>query len=215
VIQAVQQANLILPSGNIKAGPFDYRLFTETQFSLVKPIENIIVSNVRNRPVYIRDIGEVRDDYQDQTNIIRVNGQPAVALAVQKTSGTNTIEVVDEVRKVLPKVQKMLPPGVVMLELFDQSVYIRNSITNLQHEAAMGAALAILVILVFLRNLRSTLIVSLSIPISVVCAFVLLYFGSLSLNVFTLGGLALGVGRLVDDAIVVLENIFRHRNAGN
>ena len=214
VIQAVQQANLILPSGDIKAGPFDYRLFTETQFSLVKPIENIIVSNVRNRPVYIRDIGEVRDDYQDQTNIIRVNGQPAVALAVQKTSGTNTIEVVDEVRKVLPKVQKMLPPGVVMLELFDQSVYIRNSITNLQHEAAMGAALAILVILVFLRNLRSTLIVSLSIPISVVCAFVLLYFGGLSLNVFTLGGLALGVGRLVDDAIVVLENIFRHRNAG-
>ena len=214
VIQAVQQANLILPSGDIKAGPFDYRLFTETQFSLVKPIENIIVSNVRNRPVYIRDIGEVRDDYQDQTNIIRVNGQPAVALAVQKTSGTNTIEVVDDVRKVFPKVQKMLPPGVVMLELFDQSVYIRNSITNLQHEAAMGAGLAVLVILVFLRNLRSTLIVSLSIPISVVCAFVLLYFGGLSLNVFTLGGLALGVGRLVDDAIVVLENIFRHRNAG-
>ncbi|MBP1722841.1 MAG: acrB, partial [Deltaproteobacteria bacterium] len=214
VIQAVQQANLILPSGDIKAGPFDYRLFTETQFSLVRPIENIIVSNVRNRPVYIRDIGEVRDDFRDQTNIIRVNGQPAVALSVQKTSGTNTIEVVDEVRKVLPKVQKMLPPGVVMLELFDQSVYIRNSITNLQHEAAMGAALAILVILVFLRNLRSTLIVSLSIPISVVCAFVLLFFGGLSLNVFTLGGLALGVGRLVDDAIVVLENIFRHRNAG-
>jgi CzcA family heavy metal efflux pump len=214
VIQAVQQANLILPSGDIKAGPFDYRLFTETQFSLVKPIENIIVSNVRGRPVYIRDIGEVRDDYQDQTNIIRVNGQPAVALAVQKTSGTNTIEIVDEVRKVLPKIQKMLPPGVEMLELFDQSVYIRNSITNLQHEAAMGAGLAVLVILVFLRNLRSTLIVSLSIPISVVCAFVLLYFGGLSLNVFTLGGLALGVGRLVDDAIVVLENIFRHRNAG-
>ena len=137
-----------------------------------------------------------------------------MALSVQKTSGTNTIEVVDDVRKVFPKVQKMLPPGVEMVELFDQSVYIRNSITNLQHEALMGAALAVLVILVFLRNLRSTLIVSLSIPISLVCAFVLLYFGGLSLNVFTLGGLALGVGRLVDDAIVVLENIFRHRNSG-
>jgi CzcA family heavy metal efflux pump len=214
VIQAVQQANLILPSGNIKAGPFDYRLFTETQFSLVKPIENIIVSNVRNRPVYIRDIGEVRDDFEDQTNIIRVNGQPAVALSVQKTSGTNTIEVVDGVRKILPRIQKMLPPGVVMLELFDQSTYIRNSVTNLQHEAVMGAGLAILVILVFLRNIRSTFIVSLSIPISIVCALVLLYFGNLSLNVFTLGGLALGVGRLVDDAIVVLENIYRHRSAG-
>ena len=214
VIQAVQQANLILPSGDIKAGPFDYRLFTETQFSLVKPIENIIVSNERNRPVYIRDIGDVRDDFEDQTNIIRVNGQPAVALSVQKTSGTNTIEVVDGVRKILPKIQKMLPPGVVMLELFDQSTYIRNSIMNLQHEAVMGAFLAVLVILVFLRNIRSTLIVSLSIPISIVCAFVLLYFGNLSLNVFTLGGLALGVGRLVDDAIVVLENIFRHRTAG-
>ncbi len=214
VIQAVQQANLILPSGDIKAGPYDYRLFTETQFSLVKPIENIIVSNFNKRPVYIRDIGEVRDDFQDQTNLIRVNGQPAVSLAVQKTSGTNTIQVVDDVRKALPKIQKMLPPGVVMLELFDQSIYIRNSITNLQHEALMGAVLAVLVILIFLRNLRSTLIVSLSIPISIVCAFILLYFSNLSLNIFTLGGLALGVGRLVDDAIVVLENIYRHRSAG-
>ena len=214
VIQAVQQANLIIPSGDIKAGPYDYRLFTETQFSLVKPIENIIVTNVQKRPVYIRDIGEVIDDFRDQTDIIRVNGRPAVSLGVQKTSGTNTIEVVDGVRKALPKIQKMLPPGVVMLELFDQSTYIRNSITNLQHEALIGAALAVLVILVFLRNLRSTLIVSLSIPISIVCTFILLYFSKLSLNIFTLGGLALGVGRLVDDAIVVLENIYRHRNAG-
>src|SRR4030043_2242359 len=214
IIQAVQQANLILPSGDIKAGPYDYRLFTGTQFSLVKPTANIIVSNVKKQPVYIRDIGEVRDDYQDQTNIIRVNGQPAVALSVQKTSGTNTIQVVDNIRKALPRVQKMLPPGVVMLELFDQSTYIRNSIKNLQHEALIGAALAIMVILIFLRNLRSTMIVSLAIPISIVCAFILLYFNNLSLNVFTLGGLALGVGRLVDDAIVVLENIYRHRSAG-
>jgi CzcA family heavy metal efflux pump len=214
LIQAVQQANLILPSGDIKAGPFDYRLFTETQFSVVKPIENIIVSNIRNQPVYIRDIGQVRDNFEEQTNLIRVNGQLAVSLGVQKTSGTNTIQVVEDVRKVLLRIQKMLPPGVTMLELFDQSVYIRNSIINLQHEALIGAGLAVLVILIFLRNLRSTMIVSLSIPISIVCAFILLYFNNLSLNVFTLGGLALGVGRLVDDAIVVLENIYRHRNAG-
>jgi multidrug efflux pump subunit AcrB len=101
-----------------------------------------------------------------------------------------------------------------MMELFDQSVYIRNSIKSLQHEAVIGAILAILVILLFLRNVRSTLIVSLSIPISIVCAFILLYFNNLTLNTFTLGGLALGVGRLVDDAIVVLENIYRHRSAG-
>jgi CzcA family heavy metal efflux pump len=214
VIQAVQQANLILPAGDIKAGPYDYRLFTETQFSLVKPMENIIVSNNQKRPVYIRDIGEVKDDYQDQTNMVRVNGQPAVALSVQKTSGTNTIQVVDDVRKVLPRIQKMLPPGVVMMELFDQSLYIRNSVKSLQHEAVLGAILAVLVILIFLRNLRSTMIVSLSIPISIVCALVLLYFNNLTLNTFTLGGLALGVGRLVDDAIVVLENIYRHRSGG-
>ncbi|MHB8771259.1 MAG: efflux RND transporter permease subunit [Syntrophales bacterium] len=214
LIQAVQQANLILPSGDIKAGRYDYRLFTETQFSIVKPIENIVVANVKNRPVYIRDVAKVRDDFAEQTNLIRVNGRPAVALSVQKTSGTNTIQVVDDVRKALPRIKKLLPPGVEMLELFDQSMYIRNSITNLQHEALMGAALAVLVILLFLRNLRSTLIVSLSIPISIVCAFILLYFNNLSLNVFTLGGLALGVGRLVDDAIVVLENIYRHRTAG-
>ncbi len=215
VIQAVQNANLILPTGDIKSGPYDYRLYTETQFNVVKPMENIIVSNIQKRPVYIRDVGAVRDDYQDQTNLIRVNGEPAVALAVNKTSGTNTIQVVDDVRKALPKIQKMLPPGVVMLELFDQSLYIRNSVKNLQHEAIIGAVLAILVILLFLRNLRSTMIVSLSIPISIVCAFILLYFGNLTLNTFTLGGLALGVGRLVDDAIVVLENIYRHRAAGD
>jgi CzcA family heavy metal efflux pump len=215
VIQAVQQANVILPSGDIKAGLFDYRLFTETQFSVVKPIENVIVSNIRRQPVYIRDVAEVRDDFEEQTNLIRVNGQPAVSLSVQKTSGTNTIQVVDDIRRALPKIQKLLPPGVEMLELFDQSVYIRNSITNLQHEAIMGAVLAILVILIFLRNIRSTLIVSLSIPISIVCAFSLMYLSNLTLNVFTLGGLALGVGRLVDDAIVVLENIYRHRSAGD
>ncbi len=214
IILAVQQANLIIPSGDIKAGPYDYRLFTETQFSLVKPIEDIIVTNIRKQSVYIRDIAQVRDDFEEQTNIIRVNGQPAVSLSVQKTSGTNTIQVVDDVRKVLPQIQKRLPPGVIMLELFDQSIYIRNSITNLQHEALIGAGLAILVILVFLRNVRSTLVVSLSIPISIVCAFILIYFNNLGLNTFTLGGLALGVGRLVDDAIVVLENIYRHRNAG-
>ncbi len=214
IIQAVQQANLIIPSGNIKAGPYDYRLSTETQFSLVRPIEDIIVTNSRRMPVYIRDVARVVDDFQEQTNIIRVNGEPAVALAVQKTSGTNTIQVVDDVRRVLPKIEKMLPPGVKMLELFDQSIYIRNSIQNLKHEALLGAGLAVLVILVFLRNIRSTLIVSIAIPVSIVCAFVLLYFSNLSLNVFTLGGLALGVGRLVDDAIVVLESIYRHRNAG-
>ncbi|PKN63765.1 MAG: AcrB/AcrD/AcrF family protein [Deltaproteobacteria bacterium HGW-Deltaproteobacteria-15] len=214
IIQAVQQANLILPSGDIKAGPFDYRLFTETQFSLVRPIEDIIVTNIQNHPLYIRDVAEVRDDFEEQTNLIRVNGQPAVALSVQKTSGTNTIQVVDDVRKAMPKIKKLLPPGVEMLELFDQSVYIRNSIKNLQHEALIGAVLAVLVILIFLRNVRSTLIVSLSIPISIVCAFSLLYFSKLSVNMFTLGGLALGVGRLVDDAIVVLENIYRHRSAG-
>ncbi len=214
VIRAVQQANLILPSGNIKAGPFDYRLFTETQFSLVRPLEDIIVSNTSNRPVYIRDVAQVKDDFRDQTDLIRINGHPAVGMAVQKTSGTNTIQVVDDVRKALPRVQKMLPPGVQMLELFDQSTYIRNSIKNLQDHALMGAGLAMLVLLVFLRNLRSTLIVSLAIPISIVCAFVLLYFNNLTLNIFTLGGLALGVGRLVDDAIVVLESIYRHRTAG-
>jgi CzcA family heavy metal efflux pump len=214
VIQAVQQANLLIPSGDIKAGPYDYRLFTETQFSVVKPIEDIIITNHRKQPVYIRDVAKVEDDFQEQTNIIRINGQPGVSLSIQKTSGTNTIQVVDDVRKVLPKIQKLLPRGVQMVELFDQSTYIRNSIKNLQHEALMGAGLAVLVILIFLRNLRTTLIVSLAIPISIIGAFILLYFSNLSLNVFTLGGLALGVGRLVDDAIVVLENIYRHRSAG-
>jgi multidrug efflux pump subunit AcrB len=151
----------------------------------------------------------VEDGVQDQTDIVRINGRRGVYLRVLKQPGANTIAVVDSLRKVLPTLRGV-PPTVKTEIAFDQSNYIRASVAALKHEAIQGGALAIAVILFFLLSLRATGIVAVAIPLSIVTTFVLLYFTGQTLNVFTLGGLALGVGRLVDDSIVELENIHRH-----
>lgn len=145
---------------------------------------------------------------------VHVNGQRGIILGVQKQIGGNTVSVVDNVLRALPQIQKELPKGVKIQVVSDQSTFIRKSIKNLQHEAIIGAFLAVVIILVFLGSGTSTLIIAHSIPISIITTFVLLHFGKFTLNIMTLGGLALGVGRLVDDAIVVLENINRHLGLG-
>lgn len=146
---------------------------------------------------------------------VHVNGQRGIILGVQKQIGRNTVSVVDNVLRALPQIQKELPKGVKIQVVSDQSTFIRKSIKNLQHEAIIGAFLAVVIILlVFLGSGTSTLIIAHSIPISIITTFVLLHFGKFTLNIMTLGGLALGVGRLVDDAIVVLENINRHLGLG-
>ena len=137
-----------------------------------------------------------------------------MTIGVQKQIGGNTVSVVDAVLKALPQIQKDVPKGISLQVVSDQSTFIRKSIKNLQHEAIMGALMAVAIILIFLGSGTSTLIIAHSIPISIISTFVLLYFGKFTLNIMTLGGLALGVGRLVDDAIVVLENINRHIERG-
>ena len=212
VVKSVKAANLILPSGDIKAGNLDYNVFTNNQFRTVDPIQDVIVKvNPQGSPVRVRDVGTVTDSSDIQTNIVRTDGARAVYLRVNKQPIANTVAVVDALRKVLPKLIG-IPPSVKVGISFDQSVYIRQSISNLIEQALHGSLLAALVILIFLRSVTSTLIISVAIPLSIMVTFIVLYFSGQTLNVFTLGGLALGIGRLVDDSIVELENIQRHLN---
>lgn len=214
VVGAVKASNLILPSGDLKAGTLDYNVFTNNQFRAVEPINDVIVKvNAQGNPVRVRDLGTVTDSSDIQTNIVRTDGQRAVYLRVNKQPTANTVEVLDALRKALPNMVGV-PPGVKLGISFDQSIYIRRSIQNLMEQALHGSLLAAGVILLFLRNLTSTLIISVAIPLSILVTFIVLYFTGQTLNVFTLGGLALGVGRLVDDSIVELENIQRHLNTG-
>jgi hydrophobe/amphiphile efflux-1 (HAE1) family protein len=215
IVQALAQANFLMPSGNLRAGEVDYNLFTLSQISDVDKIGDVVIKvSPDGSKVHIRDVADVVDGAEDQTNIVRVNQRPAVNLWVRKQPNANTIDVVDRVLKAVPNLYG-IPEGVEVVPTFDQSTYIRNSIKSLVNEALSGAILAVIVIFLFLQSIRSTFIISISIPLSIMGAFMLLHFlGSQSLNVFTLGGLALGVGRVVDDSIVVLENTYRHLKMG-
>ena len=214
VVRSVKASNLILPSGDIKAGNLDYNVFTNNQFRTMTPINDVIVKvNQQGNPVRVRDLGTVTDSSDIQTNIVRTDGQRSVYLRVNKQPTANTVEIVDALRRALPNMIG-IPAGVHLGVSFDQSVYIRQSMNNLMEQTLHGSILAAAVILIFLRNLTSTMIISVAIPLSIMVTFILLYFTGQTLNVFTLGGLALGVGRLVDDSIVELENIQRHLNTG-
>src|SRR5215470_1283802 len=209
VARAVNDSNFLLPSGDVKLGTLDYNVFTNNQFSIVEPMENIVVKRVEGKAIRVRDLGRVEDSAETQQSIVRVNGDKAVYLRVNKQPGANTVEVVDAVKRTLPHLLGV-PSGVQVNLTFDQSTYIRQSIRSLWHEATVGSILAFLVILIFLRSFVSTVIISIAIPLSLLLTLVAMYMLGQTLNVFTLGGLALAVGRLVDDSIVELENINRH-----
>ncbi len=212
VVKSVKASNVILPSGDVKSGNLDYNVFTNNQFRTVEPIQDVIIKvNPQGNPVRVHDVGTVTDSSDIQTNIVHADGARSVFLRVNKQPIANTVEVVDALRAAIPKILGV-PEGVNLSISFDQSLYIRQSIRNLVEQALHGSLLAAAVIFIFLRNLTSTLIVSVAIPLSMLVTFIVLYFTGQTLNVFTLGGLALGIGRLVDDSIVELENIQRHLN---
>ena len=220
VVRAVQQTNLLLPSGSLKSGGRNYNVFANTQVDTARPLESLVLrpgsgglAADATAPTRLGDVAHVVDSTADQDDIVRINGRRGVYLRVLKQPGANTIGVVDALRAQLTHMVGV-PQNVHLDISFDQSNYIRAAVKGLEHEGLQGGALAILVILLFLASLRATGIVSVAIPLSIVATFVLLYFTGQTLNVFTLGGLALGVGRLVDDSIVELENIHRHLDLG-
>ncbi len=213
VVRAVNESNFLLPSGDIKVGRLDYNIYTNNQFKIIQPMEDIVVrrTGTQETSIHVKDLGRVEDSAETQTAVVRIDGQRGVFMRVNKQPGANTIAVVDQVRELLPKVIGV-PAGVKVGITLDQSTYIRQAIQSLWHEAIQGSVLAFFVILIFLRSLTSTIIISIAIPLSILLSFICMYFLGQTLNVFTLGGLALAVGRLVDDSIVELENINRHLN---
>jgi CzcA family heavy metal efflux pump len=206
---AIVRYNALIASGNLRNNRIDYQLNVPTLLQDVPAIQNVIITTHQGVPVHIRDVAEVADAAADQTQIVHVDGKPGVLLFVARQPDANTIQTVNALRAALPRLTGV-PPGVTLSVGFDQSRYIRAAIRTLWHEALIGAALTCLVVLVFLRSFWSLFIIGLGIPLSVSSALLLLYFTGQSLNVFTLGGLTLAMGRLVDDAIVVRENITRH-----
>ena len=213
IVSAVNAQSVLLPAGDVKIGDFDYNVYTNSMIKVVDQMNQIPISVVNGVPVFLNDVGRAVDSTMVQVNIVNINGRRAVYLPIMKQAGANTLEVIDGIKDIIPKLVG-LPKDVLVKLLFDQSLYIRQSIQTLEHEGILGGGLACLMVLLFLGSLRSTLIIVMAIPLSVTAAFIGLYFTGHSVNIMTLGGLALAVGRLVDDAIVVVENFHRHMEMG-
>ena len=206
--------NVIVPSGDVKLGSKDYPVTMNNSPEIIAKMNDFPVKTVNGRQVFLRDVAHVHDGFQTQTNLVTQNGAPGALLTIRKTGGVSTLAVVGGVRDYLPDLQKQLPKGVSVTPLFDQSVFVRASLQGVVREGAIAAGLTALMILLFLGNWRLTLIVMLSIPTSILCALIIMYFMGQTLNTMTLGGFALAVGILVDNSTVVIENIERHRAEG-
>jgi multidrug efflux pump subunit AcrB len=212
VSTAITNQNLIIPAGTAKIGATEYNVKLNSSPDLVSAFNDIPVKTVNGVPVYIKDVAHVRDGYAIQTNIVRRDGRRAVLMTILKGEGASTLDVVRRVRAALPAIQAQLPPELKMEPLFDQSVFVRAAVNGVLKEGAIAAGLTALMILLFLGSWRSTLIVAISIPLSILTSIIILWALGGSLNTMTLGGMALAVGILVDDATVELENV--HRNFG-
>lgn len=213
LLDRITRGNVNTPGGNIAEGNREIRVRVPGTYSSLDELRDTVILLRDGVPVRVRDVAQVTDGAADRRSLSRVDGQEAVRLMVYKQSGGNTVEVADAVAAEIERINNELPQGKLFV-LFDTAEYIRQSIGSVTTAAVWGGMLAILVLLFFLRQVRSTLVVAMTIPVSVIGCFTLIYFAGYSINVMTLGGLALGIGMLVDSAIVVLENIVQKRDAG-
>jgi len=214
VVRTVNDSNLILPAGDVKIGPIDYNLYTNSQVPTAEQINEMPIKTVGQASVLVGDVGRAKDAQQIQTNIVRVDGQRSVYLPILKQGGdSSTIAVVDGIRDALSHLVD-IPKQLVAKVVFDQSAFVKMAIENLLHEGAIGLALTGLMVLLFLGSMRATAAVFLSIPLSALAAFMAISAGGGSVNTMVLGGLALAFSRLIDNSVVVLENIFRHLEMG-
>jgi multidrug efflux pump subunit AcrB len=215
VLSAVQQQNLILPSGTAKIGPFEYDVRLNASPRTVPELNDLPVKVVGNSTIYLRDVANVRDGFAPQTNIVRQDGRRGALVTVLKAGNASTIDVVKGIRGLLPRVAQTLPPELKILPLADQSIFVRGAVNGVIREAVIAACLTGLMILLFLGSWRSTLIIAVSIPLSILTSVMILSFLGETINIMTLGGLALAVGILVDDATVTIENIERYFEEGH
>ncbi|MFW6107412.1 MAG: efflux RND transporter permease subunit [bacterium] len=213
ILDRVRQGNVTLPGGQIDQGNYEVTVRTPGEYTSLDELRHTVVAMRDGVPVRVRDVATVEDSWERVRRIVRVNGEPGVRLAVRKQSGTNTVQVATRALAEVARINRDIPQ-IRLIPIIDTSDYIQRSIANVSTSALCGGGLAILVLLFFLRNLRSTAVIATAIPISIVASFAVMYFSGFTLNLMTLGGLALGVGMLVDGSIVVLENIYRLRESG-
>jgi len=213
IIRRIREGNINIPAGTIDHGNLEVTVRTSGEYSSLDQIRDTVVAIRENVPIQIGEIAEVEDSWRKVTRIVRVNGVPGLRLSVNKQSGKNTVEVARGVHKELELIARDIP-HIEIISIIDTSDYIQRSIANVGSSAVYGGILAVLVLLLFLRNLNSTFIIATAVPVSIIATFALMYFSGFTLNLMTLGGLALGIGMLVDNAIVVLENIYRMRESG-
>ncbi|MFZ0733548.1 MAG: efflux RND transporter permease subunit [Candidatus Sulfotelmatobacter sp.] len=214
VVNAVNNSNLILPAGDVKMGPFDYYVYSNSLVDNMDQLSKVPVKTVGTSWVSVNDIGKAEDANQIQYNLVRVDGQRSVYLPIMKQGGdTNTIDVVNGIRDALHKLYD-IPQQLKTTVVFDQSAFVKEAITTLLHEGALGLALTSLMILIFLGSFRATSAVFLSIPLSALATFVVLNFAGSTVNTMILGGLALAFSRIIDNSVISLENIYRHLESG-
>jgi multidrug efflux pump subunit AcrB len=209
IVNAVNAQNITLPSGTAKIGDKQYSVRTNATPTTIDDLNSIPVKFAGGATVFLKDVGNVRDGNLVQQNVVRENGRRSVLLSIIKNGNASTVDVVRQVKKALVVARKAAPPGLEINELFDQSVFVTNSVNGVLQEGAIAAALTALMILLFLGSWRSTLVVMVSIPLAILSSLVVLYFLGHTLNTMTLGGLALAVGILVDDSTVTIENTHR------
>ena len=214
VSQSLRMASLNLPAGSIEDNGLEYVLRTAGEFTSVEQIRSVKVPTAGGGLVSLADIGDVEDGFKKATHLSRYNGQPSIMLSIQKEAGSNSVLVAEKVHAAVEKLAGELGEDISLEVAQDTSLFIKQSIDGVASNALIGGLLAMVVLLIFLRSMRPTLIIGVAIPISIMAAFIMIYFSKTTLNMMSLGGLALGVGMLVDNAIVVLENIFRQRELG-
>ena len=215
IVNAVNTQNLVLPSGTAKIGATEYVLATNGSPDTIAGLNNIPVMTRNGATTYLSEVAHVRDGFSPQTNVVRQNGERGVLVSVIKNGGSSTLDIVSSLLAQLPIVEQILPKDLKITPLFDQSGFVRAAISGVVREALIAACLTAALILVFLGNWRSTCIIAVSIPLSILSSIIALYVMGETLNIMTLGGLALAVGILVDDATVTIENIERHLHMGS
>ena len=213
VISKIKSENVNIPAGAVERGNIEITVRTPGEYTNLDELRNTVIAMREGVPIQLKEVASVEDSWVKITRIVRVNGQPGVRLGISKQSGTNTVEVAKGVKREIELINQDIPQ-IHLIPIIDTSDYIQRSIRNVGSSIIYGGALAILVLLLFLRSIGSTAVIATAIPISIIATFALLYFGNFTLNLMSLGGLALGIGMLVDNAIVVQENIYRLRETG-
>lgn len=214
LVQTLQQENINLSGGRLIEGSQQLLVRTLNQFTSMEEIKELVVDNKNGRPIYVRDVADVSQSYKEREAITRLNGDEAVEIAIYKEGDANTVSVAEVVKLRLERIKKDLPKNVELINVYDQSTFISQAVDEVVNAGLVGGLLAIVILYIFLRDFWSTIIISMSIPVSVIATFNLMYGYDISMNIMSLGGIALGIGLLVDNSIVVLESISKYKEKG-